>query len=125
MKLIVAGSRGFKDYDFLCSTLDKFLEEHKGEDIEFISGAATGADTMGGIYATDHGYNLKEFPAQWEVYGRSAGYIRNSAMLKYACSDENPVLFAFWDGQSRGTAHIIKEAEKLSMEVHVCTSEEV
>ena len=48
-------------------------------------------------------FPCKVFPAQWERYGKRAGPIRNAAMAKYADYG-----VALWDGESRGTAHMIR-----------------
>lgn len=42
------------------------------------------------------------FPADWEKYGRKAGYLRNDQMARYT-----DVAIILWDGQSRGTKHMI------------------
>ena len=45
------------------------------------------------------------FIAEWDVYGKAAGPIRNKAMI-----DKADALIAFWDGDSRGTKDCIKHA---------------
>ncbi|MCR4582518.1 MAG: hypothetical protein K5764_03060 [Prevotella sp.] len=53
-------------------------------------------------------------PAKWRLLGKAAGMVRNAEMAK--CSDE---LIAFWDGESRGTKHMINFARKRGLEVSV------
>ena len=60
------------------------------------------------------GYSVKEFPAQWNEFGKRAGYIRNEEMAKYA-----DACVAFWDGESKGTKHMIDLANKHKIEVRV------
>ena len=50
MKLIIAGSRTFLDYDLLAEKLDKILSNVK-EPIEIVCGGANGADGLGERYA--------------------------------------------------------------------------
>lgn len=127
IRVIVAGGRDFNDKYLMEDNLmewilDIYLENHNKErvEIEFISGKARGADTLGEMFAKEHGYKVKEFPANWTAYGKSAGYIRNEQMAKYAVSDGNHgVLFAFWDGKSKGTKHMIDLAKKHGLEVNV------
>lgn len=133
VKVIIAGSRGFNDYKHLESKCHKVfyslsneyyvLSGHIKEDvpnIEIISGTAKGADTLGEQFASNYGIKVKRFPANWDAYGKSAGYIRNEQMAKYAVSDGGyGVLIAFWDGKSRGTKHMIDLANKHGLTVYV------
>lgn len=100
MKVIIAGSRTFKDYALLCKHCDKMLGRIKN--LEIVSGTAKGADKLGEQYANERGYAVRQFPADWDKYGRAAGYKRNAEMARYA-----DALIAFWDGKSRGTKHMI------------------
>lgn len=108
MKLIIAGSRDFTNYSFLERHVLRFIKKHrKGkEHIEIISGQARGADKLGEKFADK--YNLKKhlMPANWLVYGNSAGYIRNIEMASKASH-----VICFWDGKSLGTKHMIKTAK--------------
>lgn len=113
-RLIVAGSRDFDDYELLSERLSFFLLKKNFREIEIVSGGAKGADALGERFAEEHGIPLKVFKAEWDIHGRSAGPIRNVAMAKYA-----DALVAFWDGQSKGTAHMIKMARKRGLLVRV------
>ena len=112
MKVIIAGGRKFNDYDLLCQNCDKALSLQT--EIEIVSGTANGADKLGEKYANEKGYKIKKFPADWDKYGKSAGYKRNEEMAKYADS-----LIAFWDGKSKGTKHMIDLAKRYSLNVKV------
>lgn len=102
MRIIIAGGRDFHDYRELCRRVDILVEhcvENLGEEkIEIVSGAAKGADRLGMKYAKERGYDCMTFPAEWDKFGKSAGYRRNVQMADYA-----DMLFAFWDGKSKGT----------------------
>ena len=117
-RVIVAGTREFDNYLLLRTKLADYLLPIPNEEIEIVSGTARGADKLGEQYASD--YNLKciKFPADWNTYGKSAGYRRNAEMAKYA-SQEHGVLFAFWDGKSKGTKHMIDLAYKYNLETYV------
>ena len=106
-RVIVCGTRTFRDYDFLCSVLDKYITDPANTEI--VSGRAVGPDLMGEQYARDHGIKIQMFPANWNKDGRSAGHIRNKRMLDYAMEGE-PFVIAFWDGESRGTLNMINLA---------------
>lgn len=127
LRIIVAGSRDFNDYELLHDTLMKYLADMDDSniignpsDVKFISGTERGADVLGEQFAYTYEYDVIRFPADWDTYGKSAGYRRNDEMVKYASYDDNfGVLFAFWDGKSRGTKHMIDLAKRYELEVHV------
>lgn len=112
MKVIIAGSRGFNDFNLLCEKVDRILSNETN--IEIVSGTAKGADKLGEMYANKRGYDLKQFPADWEKYGKSAGYLRNVEMADYP-----DALIAFWDGKSRGTKHMIDIAKEKGLKIRV------
>jgi len=112
MKVIIAGGRNFNDYEKLCQFCDKVLS--KQTKVEIVSGTANGADKQGEKYARDKGYPIKQFPADWNKYGKSAGYKRNAQMSDYA-----DALIAFWDGNSKGTKHMIELAKRANLKVRV------
>lgn len=116
--VIVAGGRDFSDYELLSKTLDNYFANVTDE-IIIISGKARGADTLGEQYAKWHGYSVWGFPAKWDKYGKSAGFIRNTEMAKNA-----DALVAFWDGQSLGTKHMIATATQCGIDVHVVNYEQ-
>lgn len=111
-KVIIAGSRNFNDYDLLMKTLDEYFNNI--ENPEIVSGAARGADTLAVKYGVNKNIPYVLFPAQWNTYGKSAGYIRNCEMADYA--DE---LVCFWDGISRGTMHMINIANQKKLKVTI------
>lgn len=116
IKVIIAGTRDFNDYDFLKKNVDYFLQgiNPNNEEIEIVSGNARGADKLGERYAKEHNLPVKLFPANWDKYGKRAGYLRNQEMANYS-----DVLIAFWDEKSKGTKHMIDIAKKQGLTVIV------
>lgn len=112
MKVIVAGSRGFGDFDLMVEKLDRLLQNQT--DVVIVSGAARGADRLGEQYAELRGYDVHRYPADWKTHKRSAGYKRNVQMAENA-----DALVAFWDGKSRGTQHMINIASDKGLKVRV------
>jgi len=102
--VMVCGGRTFDDEDTLFSVLDGLANVFPVDpfDMTIIQGAARGADSMAREYAHCRGLDTREFPAEWEKYGKSAGYRRNADMVNRA-----DVVVAFWDGESKGTKHSI------------------
>lgn len=99
--VIIAGSRGFNDYDLLCQKCDKFFSQKKPTTI--LCGEACGADALGRRYAEEHDIEVCSFTAEWSKYGRGAGMKRNREMLERA-----DALVAFWDERSAGTKNMIE-----------------
>ena len=112
MKVIIAGSRSFDDYELLEMKCDNILSMQ--DNVEIVSGTASGADKLSERYAGARGYHVTKFTANWNKEGRSAGYLRNKRMAEYADS-----LIAFWDGNSAGTKHMIDLAKAAELPVRV------
>lgn len=122
LRIIIAGGRTFNDYTKLNNSLKDIISNRTFEvdEIVIISGTARGADQLGERFANENGLKVKKFPADWETLGKRAGYVRNSDMAKYSISDGNlGMLVAFWDGESKGTKHMIDLANKNKLEVHI------
>lgn len=110
MKVIIAGSRDINDLDVVKEAVSR-----SGFRIsEVVSGCARGVDTLGEIIASNLGVPTKRFPALWNEYGKRAGYMRNVEMAAYA-----DALVAVWDGESKGTGHMIESARKKCIKVYV------
>ena len=119
-RIIVAGGRDFDNYILLSETLDVVLKRYTLSEVSIVSGCCQGADTLGERYAKEHGIPVVRFPADWQAYGKAAGPLRNRKMAEYASEGEG-VLVAFWDGKSRGTASMIRLAEKYGLETKIIT----
>ena len=118
-KVIIAGSRGFSNYKLLREKCNEYLrEKRKNYNIIIISGGARGADTLGEKYAQDEGFSLEVFPANWNKFGKSAGFRRNEQMAEVA-----DALIAFWDGKSHGTKHMIEIMENKNLLVKIVNYE--
>ena len=124
LRIIVAGGRDFSDYKCLEKTLDVFLKARTNYKPVIVSGCARGADSLGEEYARVNLIRCDKFPARWDLYGKAAGYHRNIEMLNYITkkddrSDGDCAVIAFWDGSSKGTAHMIMSARKKNIPVEI------
>ena len=114
-KIIIAGGRDFMDYKLLKEKVNKILQEKKvTHKIVIISGCARGADTLGLRYASENAFDVEKYPADWDKYGKKAGYVRNVEMAENANA-----LIAFWDGKSKGTKHMIDIATERNLPIRV------
>jgi len=110
MKIIIAGSREFNDYKLFKRICDREIKQSD----TIVSGCARGADTLAIHYAKERKLNLLKFYADWDKYGKRAGYLRNIKM-----AENSDCLIAFWDGKSKGTEHMINIAHDLKLKVMV------
>ena len=122
LRVIIAGSRTFNNYNMLVEKTDTILSERNVDNlpIRIISGTAKGTDILGERYAKNKGYALTRKSADWGRLGKRAGYVRNVEMADFAMKDNNvPLLIAFWDGISKGTKHMIDIAESKGIETYI------
>lgn len=99
-RLIIAGSRDFRNYKLAKEVIMNMTSQKKDELI-IVSGGANGADKIGERYAAEFDIPLERYPADWSM-GKKAGIIRNQQMADIADG-----LLAFWDGTSNGTWNMI------------------
>lgn len=111
-QVIVAGSRDITDVELIRDHMNRLWDEIGP--YEVVSGMARGVDRISASIARQGGVKVHEFWANWERWGRSAGYRRNELMAKEATH-----LLAFWDGASRGTKHMIDLAVQYGLRVQV------
>lgn len=110
MRTIIAGSRTITSYQTVCECI-----KDSGFTItEVVSGAARGVDKLGEMWAKENKVAIKQFPADWDKFGRKAGHIRNEEMAQYATC-----LIAIWDGESPGTGSMIHYAIKYGLKMSV------
>lgn len=100
MKIAVSGSRPIHDREAVFKILDSFFSGRKS--FEIVVGDARGVDRLVREWASLREVKLHVCRAEWERYGRRAGFVRNEKMAKIA--DE---LLAVWDGKSSRTAHMV------------------
>lgn len=109
MNIAVIGSRSFADYQ----KLESFILQHISVDqIDFV--VSHGSDRLAERFASNFGLKTLIFPADWSKHGKSAGYRRNITIIENA-----DIVFAFWDGTSKGTKHSINLATKTNKELYV------
>jgi hypothetical protein len=105
MKVIIAGSRNILDY----KAVGQAITASKFDITEVVCGCAIGVDSIGRTWGIANGIPVKEFPADWDEFGRSAGILRNIKMAEYA-----DAAIIVWDGKSKGSLNMIKEIKKLN-----------
>ena len=110
MRVIVAGSRFFENYEFVSSQLDGILKDTNVTQI--ICGMANGVDLLGKRYAKEKGLIVCEFPADWDKYKKAAGPIRNRQMAEHGL-----LLILFWDGKSPGSKNMLETMKRMNKKI--------
>lgn len=115
MKLIVAGGRDFTDANRMIAELQRLVNSGNiPECPELVCGMARGADMLAYSLWANNKMTIHNFPANWDKHGKSAGYIRNQEMGEFA-----DAAVCFWDGNSKGTKHMIDIMNRLNKPVYV------
>lgn len=113
MKLIIAGTRTFNlDIGTIQNLIDIAIPMNI-EITEIVSGEARGVDVSGRNYGEFQSIPVKKYPADWDTHGKAAGHIRNAEMAKYG-----DMLLLIWDGQSRGSANMKMNMQKLNKPIY-------
>jgi len=97
VKLGVTGGRSYMNKEHIREVLERIKFD------TLIVGDATGADALAHAWAVENNKNIVRFSAEWGVYGKRAGPMRNAQIVE-ACD----VLLAFPGG--RGTANCVAQA---------------
>lgn len=120
LRIVIAGSRNFNEalyLELMKPKLQKFIKDIKEEyNPIIISGCAAGADIYGERFGLEHMIPIERYPAEWDKYGRGAGYIRNKQMAEIS-----DVVLVFWDGKSKGSKHMINLAKEMKKPFKVIT----
>jgi hypothetical protein len=119
MRVLVCGTRSYFNETFMRSVLEKL-----GKDTVIIEGEARGADSQARAVAESLGLVVEKYPAEWNKYGRSAGFVRNTQMLREGHPDE---VYAFFEDlkayeKSKGTKNMIAQARRIFIPVTIFIS---
>lgn len=108
MRVLVCGGRDYSD----SNKVNHVLSEYLSEDLVIIQGDAKGADTLAKEWAKKRIVKCENYPADWDKYGKRAGFIRNVQML----NEGKPELIIAFPG-GKGTQMMIKLAKSANVEV--------
>lgn len=111
MRILITGSRAWTDESIIYDALSKFEGKHT-----LISGNAIGADKICERVAKSLNWDVEKYPADWEKYGKKAGFIRNFYMVS-ECSPD--ICIGFILNKSRGASMTIELARKSNIKIEV------
>jgi hypothetical protein len=104
MRILITGSRDWTNHAAMQRALmDVVAGQHHPDGITIVHGGARGADQMAGKYGEQMGANIELHPADWDKFGRGAGFRRNAEMVEEGAD----VCLAFFanGATNRGTLH--------------------
>lgn len=126
-RVMICGSRTFKDYEMMKRTIIHELNTRDITDREYdiiiVQGEANGADKLGKRFAIENGYMIEQYPALWtdltkepckikinkfgHKYNCLAGLNRNKDMVEVS-----DLVIMFHDGVSKGTLDDLRLCKK-------------
>jgi hypothetical protein len=110
--ILVAGSRTITPPPELIDSILRDIIVDPFKDM-VISGGAKGVDSAIREFCENNRIPFKEYPADWQKYGKRAGPLRNIKMGKIA-----DLLVLIWDGKSKGSKHMKEVMESLNKPVY-------
>lgn len=118
MTILVCGSRNWVDSDRIEKVLSSIIRDYGPSNVTVAHGAARGADSIAAEIAEKFGCLVRAFPAEWHLYNRAAGPIRNRQMLHYAHPD---MVIAFHEDleNSKGTLDMVTRAQRAGIPTYV------
>jgi hypothetical protein len=114
LRVLVTGSRNWTDRAAVAQALSSYCGLI--DDVIVVHGDARGADSWADAVARERGWIVERHPAEWDLYGKSAGHRRNAHMVSLGAD----VCLAFPLGESRGTRGCMKLAKIAGIPVINC-----
>jgi hypothetical protein len=101
--IIITGTKSFDDYELFVEKCDYYLNlltadsDSDIDGIRILTGDDGKAEKMAQVYADEKEYSVSIFPLNTNKYGKRAGVVRNTTMIKFADG-----AICFWNGKSTG-----------------------
>lgn len=117
IRVLVTGSRSWVDEKFIDETFASISAEYSsGVRFVLVSGhCPAGADALAERACAGLGWTLELVPAEWDKYGRRAGFLRNKVMVDSAPDR----VVAFVMDESKGASMTVRLARDASLPVQV------
>ena len=117
MRVLVCGSRDWSNVEIIAEHLRSLPSG-----TALIHGGCKGADLIAALIGAELGFEVVPFPADWGTHGKAAGPIRNQRMLDEGKPD---LIIAFHNdiSSSRGTADMLRRAERCGVQIKIVAEE--
>ena len=104
LRLLITGSRTWSDVECIRTAFMQIKDNH-GVEVVLVSGACPkGADRLCEVVAAELGWKVELHPADWNRYGKRAGFVRNSVMI----DTEPDLVLGFIHNGSKGATMTAK-----------------
>lgn len=116
-RILITGSRTWNNRDLIAYQIGRFVgwEEAEGGEVTIVHGGCpSGADFIADQIARLAGLKVEVHPADWNRYGKRAGFIRNDEMVKAGAN----VVLAFIRDNSKGATMCADLAERERLTVY-------
>lgn len=114
-KVIVAGSKGFLNYQLFKEKCDYYLSSKiETHDVSILFGTSRDTESLIRGYCKERSITFEPFDANWAMFGKSAPQECINIMLDFANA-----AIVFWDGKSKYTKDIIDAAQNKNIRVVV------
>lgn len=115
-RILVTGSR-YATPEAHRAAIEWALSAAKGYPaVTLIHGGAPGVDTIAAQIATEWGWALREYRANWDRFGKAAGPLRNKEMVDAGA--DVVTAFPIKGLANRGTKHCAGYADEQGLTVH-------
>ena len=111
MRVLVCGGRHYDNPAAVYAALGSICRVD-GRITCVIHGGASGADNLADAWGVKNGITVESYLADWHVFGRAGGPLRNQRMLDEGKPD---IVLAFPGG--RGTEDMVTRAKKAGVRV--------
>ena len=116
MRILITGSRTWTDKVAIADAIRQaWIDFGKPYRVTVVHGGARGADYIAGVFAKRMHFHVEVYEADWENFGKAAGYIRNEKMVK----DGADICLAFIKDESKGATMCAGLAEKAGIPVKI------
>lgn len=123
IRILVTGSRKWQDVALVGGALEDTWydasQAYYGHRLVVVHGdCPQGADALAKQWAINNGIPQEAHPADWDQYGKRAGFVRNQQMVDMGAD----VCLAFIKDGSRGASHTAARAEEAGIPVRRFTA---
>ena len=118
MRILITGSRDWDDFRVIELAIFNTLDEHQvpPEYATIVHGDnPLGADFFASVLASTFGTREERHPAMWNIYGKSAGPIRNLEMIELGAD----ICLAFIKDNSPGASHCALAAKTAGIPTYI------